>query len=92
MGERIEYDSVGSIGVPEDAYYGIQSLRAFRNFHITGRTLSSEFIVSLAQIKKAAAVTNYECGNIDYVLSKAIVKACDEIINGRFHGQFIVDP
>jgi aspartate ammonia-lyase len=58
MESRIEYDSIGSMRVPAQAYFGVQSLRAKNNFPITGRTLHPEFIVSLAQIKKAAAITN----------------------------------
>ena len=70
----------------------MQSLRAAENFHITGLTMHPEFINSLAYIKKAAAITNCEAGLLDKKIAAAIVKACDEIIDGRLHDYFIVDP
>ena len=57
---RNEQDSIGSREVPEDVYYGVQSLRAAENFHITGLYMHPEIINSLACIKKAAAITNCE--------------------------------
>ena len=57
---RTEHDSIGDKEVPADAYYGVQTLRAVENFRITGLSLHPEFIASLAQIKKAAAITNRE--------------------------------
>ena len=89
---RIEKDSIGTKGVPENVYYGVQSLRAAENFHITGLNMHPEIINSLAYIKKAAAITNCEVGLLDPVKAKAIVKACDEILDGKFHDNFIVDP
>lgn len=89
---RIERDSVGTKEVPAGAYYGIQSLRAYENFHITGLKMHPELIKSIAQIKKAAAITNFEVGELDKKRTDAIVKACDEIIEGKLHDQFIVDP
>ena len=89
---RVEHDSIGSKEVPEDVYYGVQSLRAAENFHITGLTMHPEIINSLACIKKAAAITNCEIGLLDKKKATAIVKACDEILAGRFHDDFIVDP
>lgn len=92
MESRIEYDSIGSMRVPAQAYFGVQSLRAKNNFPITGRTLHPEFIVSLAQIKKATAITNRNVGNLDVTIANAIIQACDEIIDGHLQEQFIVDP
>lgn len=69
MGKRIEHDSIGKMEVPQSAYYGVQSLWAYKNFHITGRALNSKFIVSLAEIKKAAAITNYNSQNLDFILT-----------------------
>jgi len=89
---RIEHDSIGDKKVPVDAYYGVQTLRAYENFHITGLRFNQELIKSVAQIKKAAAVTNLEVGDIDKKRADAIMKACDEIIEGKFHDQFILDP
>jgi aspartate ammonia-lyase len=75
-----------------DAYYGVQTLRAVENFNITGTKMHPELIASAAQIKKAAAITNYEIGHLDKKRTDAIVKACDEIIAGKMLDQFIVDP
>lgn len=89
---RSEHDSIGNRNLPKDAYYGVQSLRAAENFHITGLTMHPELINSIAEIKKAAAITNLEIGLLDKQIADAIIKACDEIIAGEFHEEFIVDP
>lgn len=89
---RVEKDYIGTKDVPEGVYYGVQSLRAAENFHITGLSMHPEIINSLAYIKKAAAITNCEVGIIDKKIANAIVKACDEILEGKFHKDFIVDP
>lgn len=90
--QRIEKDSIGTRTLPADVYYGVQSLRAAENFHITGLSVHPEIINSLACIKKAAAVTNCESGILDRQIAGAIIKACDEILAGSFHKDFIVDP
>lgn len=92
MRVRSETDSIGSMNVPANAYYGVQALRARNNFHITGRRMDSDFIISLAQIKKAAAITNRNDGDLEAAVANAIITACDEIIAGHLHNQFIVDP
>ena len=74
---RKEKDSIGSKAVPGDVYYGVQSLRAAENFHITGLFMHPEIINSLAYIKKAAAITNCEAGILDKKIANAIVQACD---------------
>ena len=89
---RTEHDSVGDKAVPKDAYYGVQTLRAVENFRITGLSLHPEMINSLALLKKAAAITNREIGVLDPVISEAIVKACDEILEGKLREGFVVDP
>lgn len=89
---RLEHDSIGEKKVPADAYYGVQTLRAAENFHITGLLMHPEMIISIAQIKKAAAITNFEAGRLDKKRAGAIVKACEEIIDGKLLDQFIVDP
>ena len=89
---RLEKDSIGSKEIPESVYYGVQSLRAAENFHITGLSMHPEIINSLAQIKKAAAITNCEVGLLDKKRADAIVQACDEIAGGALHEEFIVDP
>ena len=89
---RVEKDSIGTKDVPENVYYGVQSLRAAENFHITGLNMHPEIINSLAYIKKAAAITNCEAGLLDKKRTQAIVQACDEILEGKFREDFIVDP
>ena len=89
---RVEKDSIGTKDVPENVYYGVQSLRAAENFHITGLNMHPEIINSLAYIKKGAAITNCEAGLLDKRRTQAIVQACDEILEGKFREDFIVDP
>lgn len=89
---RVEEDLIGQLKVPKDAYYGIQSLRAKENFNITGYTIDSNLIRSIAYVKKAAAIANMEVSGLDKRIGQAIVQAAEEIIDGKFHDQFIVDP
>ena len=70
----------------------VQSLRAAENFRITGLNMHPEIINSLAYIKKASAITNCESGILEKKKAKAIVQACDEILTGKLHEYFIVDP
>jgi aspartate ammonia-lyase len=90
---RLEHDLIGDENVPADAYYGIQTMRAMHNFDITGVPISHfpQLIRSLAMVKKAAALANSELGHLDKSKSKAIIAACDEIIDGKLHDQFPVD-
>lgn len=71
---RIEMDSIGTKDVPEHVYYGIQTLRAFENFHITGLNMHPEIVRSLAYIKKAAAITNCEVGILDKKKAKRLYR------------------
>ena len=89
---RVESDSVGSKNVPIEAYYGVQLLRAAENFNITGRRMHKDLIVSLAQVKKATAIANNEAGLMNKKIRDAIVQTCDEIIDGKLHDEFIIDP
>lgn len=89
---RIEKDSVGEKEIPIEAYYGVNSLRAAENFDITGRKMHREQIISLAEIKKAAAIANNKADVISDEVKDAIVEAAEEIIDGKLHDQFIVDP
>lgn len=92
MDFRLESDSIGEKKVPKEAYYGVQSLRGAENFNITGLRLHKDFIISLAEIKKATAITNLEAGVLEKKVADAIAEACDDIIAGKFHEDFIVDP
>lgn len=91
MDYRMEHDLLGERQVPAHAYYGIHSLRAFENFYLSGRLLHPQLIIALAEVKKAAAFANREASLLNAPLVKAISGACDEVIAGRWHDQFIVD-
>lgn len=91
MRNRIERDSLGERQVPAEAYYGIETLRGKENFEITKRGICRQLIKALAIVKKAAAKANIDAGNISEKVGKAIMLACDEILNGRLHGQFVTD-
>lgn len=92
MNTRTEKDSIGYMNVPEDAYYGVQAQRASENFQITGLHMHPAFIINMARIKKAAAITNRNALRLSPDKSDAIIRACDEIIHGKWMDQFIVDP
>ncbi len=89
---RIEKDSLGNIQIPDGAYFGVQSARAQQNFPISGTLMLSDMIVSLAEIKKAAAIANAMSGQMPIDKRDAIITACDEIIAGQLHEHFVVDP
>ncbi|MEW9668711.1 aspartate ammonia-lyase [Ammoniphilus sp. 3BR4] len=89
---RLEKDFLGEKEVPAEAYYGIQTLRAVDNFPITGYRIHEELIRALGMVKKAAAQANMEVSRLQPRLGQAIVQAADEIIQGQWHDQFIVDP
>ena len=89
---RTEHDSIGSIQLPDEAYYGVQSMRAKENFPMTGQVMHPIMIDSLVVIKKAAALANRRAGTLNTEIASAIVRACDEILDGKFRDQFIVDP
>lgn len=89
---RVEKDFLGEKEVPAHVYYGVQTLRAIENFPITGYRIHESLIVAMAMVKKAAALANMETGQLNRRLGEKIVVAADEIIQGQFHDQFIVDP
>ena len=91
MRTRTEADSIGVMEVPAEAYYGVQALRAKENFPITHQQLHPEFIKSMAKLKKAAAITNRDAGLLPLNIASAIMKACDDLIAGKFTDAFIVD-
>lgn len=91
MGFREEVDSMGTVKVPEDAYYGAQTQRAIENFSISSLTFQPVFIKAVALIKKHAAQINQECGLLPLDVSMAIVQAAQEVMDGTFDDQFVVD-
>lgn len=90
---RIESDLIGSREIPEEALYGVQTLRGIENFPISKFKVSDYplFIKGLAITKKGAAIANHELGLLNEDISKAIQQACDEIIAGQHHEHFPVD-
>ena len=89
---RTEHDFLGELEVPNDVYYGVQTMRAIENFNITGQKLDPDFIKALAQVKKAAALANMDTGRLPHDIGDLLVQAADEIIAGGHIEQFPVDP
>ena len=89
---RTEKDPLGTLEVPNDAYYGVQTLRAVENFPISGLRPLEAFVVAQVWIKKAAALTHKDTGRLDPRLADAIVAAADEALAGKFREHFVVDP
>jgi len=90
---RVESDLLGELQVPADAYYGVQTQRALNNYKISNTRMCDypEYVIAMAYVKMAAAAANTELGVLDPVIGNAIVKACQEIVDGKFHDQFPVD-
>ena len=88
---RTERDSLGEMQVPADALYGAQTQRAVENFPISGIRFPRRFIHALGTIKKAAAQANAELGQLDAEVAEAIVRVADEVIEGRWDSQFVLD-
>jgi len=93
MGSRTEKDFLGEKQVPEDAYYGVQTVRGMENFHITGMPMSREpyFVKAFGYVKKAAAMANRDLGVLDRKIAEAIIKGCDRVIAGDMNDQFVTD-
>ena len=90
---RLEEDLLGQVEVPSSAYYGVQTLRAMHNFTLSDVPLSAypDFIVALAMVKQAAAEANHKLGYLNDRKHQAITTACQRIIQGEYHDQFVVD-
>lgn len=89
---REEHDFLGAKMIPDEAYYGVQTMRALENFQITGAHLDPDFIKAMATVKKASCLTNMKTGRMDPKIGGAIQQATDEIIEGQFLDQFPLDP
>lgn len=88
---RTEIDAIGSIEVPKEAYYGSFTTRALENFQISGVKAPMSFKRALACVKYASAQTNNELGKLDNKLTKAILQALDEFIQGKFDNEYQID-
>jgi aspartate ammonia-lyase len=89
---RQESDSLGSVEVPDDAYYGSFTVRASQNFDITDETVLMDLIRKVALVKKAAAAVNADSGDLEDEKADAIIEAVEEVIAGEHDEQFILDP
>jgi fumarate hydratase class II len=92
MATRNERDSLGDVHVPADALYGAQTQRATQNFQISGLKPRQAFIWSMATIKRAAAEVNRDLGLLDKDRAEAIIRAAQEVVDGKWNDQFVVDP
>ena len=90
---REEHDLIGYMQVPEEYYFGVQTMRGMENFHISRVRLSffPEIIKALADVKEAAALANRDLGLLDKKTADAIVEACRMVRDGKFDDQFVVD-
>jgi len=88
---RRDKDLLGERDLPEGIYYGVHTLRATENFPLSGYRVHPRLIAAIALIKKAAAEVNAEQGHIDAAVAAAIARAADEVIEGRWRDQFVVD-
>lgn len=92
MKTRKERDMLGEVSVPKDAYWGISTQRAIRNFKISGKRFPESFIIALAKVKKACVEANVEVGELDDHRAKAIMQAIDELVDeGKYTDQFPLD-
>jgi aspartate ammonia-lyase len=91
MDTRIEIDPLGEKAIPKDAYFGIQTLRAVENFPVSGLMASPYMIKAYVLIKRAAAVANMQVGMLNPAVGKAVIEACDEVLSGKYHDQFVID-
>lgn len=89
---RVEKDSLGEVRVPQNAYYAAQTQRAVENFPVSGLKPWPAFIWSMATIKRTAAEVHKDLGLLDSKLADAIIQAGDEVIAGKHHDHFVVDP
>lgn len=91
MSTRKEIDPLGEKAIPKNAYFGIQTFRATENFPISGLHEPIVFIKAYVYIKKAAAIANMQVGWLKKETADAIIQACDEVLNGKFVDQFVID-
>ena len=88
---RVEKDLLGEREVPSEVYYGIHTLRALENFPLSGYRVSAILVKAIALIKKAAAEVNAELGYLPKEIAQAIMTAADEVMDGKWQEQFVVD-
>lgn len=89
---RKEHDFIGELEVPDNVYYGVQTMRAIDNFKITGQVIDSDFVQAFAKVKKATILANMATGRMPKEIGEPLAQAADEIIAGQMLDQFPVDP
>lgn len=88
---RVEKDSIGPKEIPAHVYYGVQTARAVENYLISGMRAHPTLIRAIAMIKRAAAEANKELGLVDVKVANAIISAAQEVIDGKWDSEFVVD-
>ena len=91
MSFRVDKDSLGEVKVPSDVYYGPFAYRAKEQYRVTGQRAHANLLQAFVMIKRSAALANKELKVLDAAKATAIVKACDEILSGKLHDQFVVE-
>ena len=91
MRYRSDKDSLGTIKIPSDVYYGPFTGRAIKQYHVTGQKSHSYLIKSFVMIKRSAAIANMKTKTLDRKQASTIIKACDKILAGKYQDQFVVD-
>ena len=91
MRSRSDRDSLGTVQIPSDAYYGPFTGRAIKQYHVTGQKPYPYLIKSFVMIKRSAAIANVKTKVLDRKRGNAIIKACDKILAGKYQDQFVVD-
>jgi len=89
---RKETDFLGEKNIESDAYYGINAIRGYENFNINDDKADSTVIKTIAWVKKACVLANFDCAEINKDIADAIISACDKIARGGYNDQFIVNP
>ena len=88
---RIDRDSLGEVKIPEDAYYGAFTARAIQQYHVTGQRSHLYLIMAFVMIKRSAAIANMRTASLDKKRGNAIVKACDDVLSGKYLDQFVIE-
>lgn len=88
---RVDRDSLGEVKIPEDAYYGAFTARAIQQYHVTGQRSHLYLTMAFVMIKRSAAIANMKSAALDKKRGNAIVKACDEVLSGKYLDQFVIE-
>ena len=91
MSFRVDKDSLGKVKVPSSAYYGPFTARAIEQYKVTGQKAHTNLVRAYVMIKRSAALANSELKALEQQKARAIIKACDEILSGKMHNQFVVE-